>query len=210
MIRILIAVFLLTNSFLANSSNTCQEECHGRGGGYSVSQQTLLGTWSGNLPMTTVRYTESSWVGVADWGLMASIKYSIASNQNDFINAIGISPTTYIASINIAMMSTGLSGLARSQLKRALSTIKTIKLRKTKGGGRLDGNEGDPGVRLEFKDGTYFDMTRQRVKQTEINPKSPSGYSPVRYDNPLNKRGDKRAPTAKELDWFDRLEWNNL
>lgn len=213
MIKLLMLIILLINSSVTYAAVNCEAECH-RGTPeipiLTPSQQAQIGNWYGNLPMTTVTFTESVWAGVVDWGLMANIKYSIASNQNDFINYLGITPKTYITSVNIAMMSTGLSGLARSQIKKALRTIKTVKFRQTKGGGRLGGNDGGPGVRLEFKDGTYFDMTRQRVKQTELNPYVPGKTRPVIFDKPLNTQGDKRAPTKAELEWFDKVDWKNL
>lgn len=47
--------------------------------------------------------------------------------------------------------------------------IGTITTRTTKNETRLGGQPGEPGVKIVFKDGTEFDMTRTRVKETESN-----------------------------------------
>ena len=50
-------------------------------------------------------------------------------------------------------------------------------------------------------------MTRTRVKETEVNPYKPGRTRPKRFDNALDKKGTKRAPTQDELDWFDSIDW---
>jgi filamentous hemagglutinin len=62
-------------------------------------------------------------------------------------------------------------------------------------------------VKITYKDGTKFDMTRSRVKETEINPYVQGGTRPVKFDNALNKQGTKRAPSLEELNWFNSIDW---
>ncbi|EJM09082.1 putative hemagglutinin (DUF637), partial [Pseudomonas sp. GM18] len=86
--------------------------------------------------------------------------------------------------------------------------IGTITTRTTKNETRLGGQPGEPGVKIVFKDGTEFDMTRTRVKETESNPYVPGRTRPVKFDDAVNKQGDKRAPTKAELEWFDSIKWD--
>ncbi|WP_201288003.1 hypothetical protein [Psychromonas sp. L1A2] len=50
-------------------------------------------------------------------------------------------------------------------------------------------------------------MTRTRVKETEVNPYKPDRTRPKRFDDALDKKGTKRAPTQEERDWFDSIDW---
>ncbi|MHC8325518.1 two-partner secretion domain-containing protein [Pseudomonas sp. LB1P83] len=86
--------------------------------------------------------------------------------------------------------------------------IGTITTRTTKNETRLGGQPGEPGVKIVFKDGTEFDMTRTRVKETESNPYVPGRTRPVKFEDAVNKQGDKRAPTRAELEWFDSIKWD--
>jgi len=63
------------------------------------------------------------------------------------------------------------------------------------------------GVKITYKDGTEFDMTSTRVKETEANPYVPGATRPVRYEDALDNKGIKRAPTQQELDWFNNIKW---
>jgi RHS repeat-associated protein len=85
--------------------------------------------------------------------------------------------------------------------------IGTIFTRTTKNETRLGGTAGEPGVKIVNRDGTEFDMTRTRVKETELNPYVPGGTRPVKYKDALNTQGTKRAPTPAELHWFDSIKW---
>ncbi|MEW5543603.1 hemagglutinin repeat-containing protein [Pseudomonas soli] len=80
--------------------------------------------------------------------------------------------------------------------------ISKATIRTTSNQTRLGDKGGEPGVHIEFADGTSFDMTRTRVKETEPNPYVPGKTRPVRYDDALDNSGKKRAPTEKELNWF--------
>ena len=94
--------------------------------------------------------------------------------------------------------------------KGAGSEIGTIFTRVTRNETRLGGVAGEPGVKIVNKDGSIFDMTRTRVKETELNPYVPGGTRPVKYENALNTQGTKRAPTQAELNWFDSISWYGL
>lgn len=85
--------------------------------------------------------------------------------------------------------------------------IGTIVTRTTKNTTRLGGQAGEPGLKITYKNGTEFDMTASRVKQTELNPYVPGGTRPVKFQDAANKQGTKRAPTKEELDWFNSLKW---
>lgn len=85
--------------------------------------------------------------------------------------------------------------------------IGTITTRTTKNTTRLGGQPGEPGVKITYKDGTEFDMTKTRVKETEINPYKPDRTRPKRYEDALDNKGTKRAPTEKELGWFNSIDW---
>ena len=62
-------------------------------------------------------------------------------------------------------------------------------------------------MKITYRDGTEFDMTRTRVKETEVNPYKPDRTRPKRFDDALDKKGTKSAPTQEELDWFDSIDW---
>jgi len=85
--------------------------------------------------------------------------------------------------------------------------IGTITTRTTKNTTRLGGEAGEPAIKITYKDGTEFDMTRTRVKETELNPYVPGATRPIRYEDALDNKGIKRAPTQKELDWFNSIKW---
>ncbi|MGI4836419.1 MAG: hypothetical protein ACRYF9_02235, partial [Janthinobacterium lividum] len=85
--------------------------------------------------------------------------------------------------------------------------IGTITTRTTKNTTRLGGEAGEPGVKITYKDGTEFDMTSTRVKETEANPYVPGATRPIRYEDALDNKGIKRAPTQQELDWFNSIKW---
>jgi len=99
----------------------------------------------------------------------------------------------------------GLGGGKGTTTQKEIGTITT---RTTKNETRLGGQPGEPGVKIVFKDGTEFDMTRTRVKETESNPYVPGRTRPVKFDDAVNKQGDKRAPTKAELEWFDSIKWD--
>jgi len=82
-----------------------------------------------------------------------------------------------------------------------------ITTRTTKTTTRLGGEAGEPGVKITYKDGTEFDMTASRVKQTEPNPYVPGSTRPTKFEDALNKQGTKRAPTQDELNWFNSIHW---
>lgn len=48
-------------------------------------------------------------------------------------------------------------------------------------------------------------MTSTQVKEAEANPYVPGATRPVRYENALDNKGIKRAPTQQELDWFNSI-----
>lgn len=85
--------------------------------------------------------------------------------------------------------------------------IGTITTRTTKNTTRLGGEAGEPGIKITYKDGTEFDMTSTRVKETEANPYVPGATRPIRYKDALDNKGIKRAPTQQELDWFNSITW---
>lgn len=58
-----------------------------------------------------------------------------------------------------------------------------------------------------MKDGAEFDMTKTRVKEIEVNPYKPDRTRPKRFENGLDKKGTKRAPTQDELNWFNSIDW---
>ena len=88
-----------------------------------------------------------------------------------------------------------------------VAEIGVITTRTTKNTTRLGGQAGEPGLKITYKNGTEFDMTATRVKQTELNPYVPGGTRPVKFLDAVNKQGDKRAPTAEEIKWFNSLDW---
>lgn len=97
------------------------------------------------------------------------------------------------------------SALAANEAAAAGHEIGTITTRTTKNTTRLGGEAGEPGVNIKYRDGTEFDMTATRVKQTELNPYVPGGTRPIKFEDALNKQGTKRAPTKEELDWFNSI-----
>lgn len=56
--------------------------------------------------------------------------------------------------------------------------IGTISTRTTNNTTRLGGQPGEPGVKITYKDGTEFDVTKTRVKETEVNPYKPDRTRP--------------------------------
>ncbi|QXH53688.1 pre-toxin TG domain-containing protein [Pseudomonas fakonensis] len=102
----------------------------------------------------------------------------------------------------------GLSGsAAESSIDSGAKEIGTITTRTTKNTTRLGGEAGEPGIKITYKDGTEFDMTSTRVKETEANPYVPGATRPIRYEDSLYNKGIKRAPTQQELDWFNSITW---
>ena len=85
--------------------------------------------------------------------------------------------------------------------------VATVVTRTTKNETRLGGQGGELGVKITFEDGTEFDMTSTRVKETMPNPYVAGGFRPVIFDNALDSKGVKRAPTKAELDWFNGISW---
>ena len=94
-----------------------------------------------------------------------------------------------------------------SDVTKNVDEIGTITTRTTNNTTRLGGKPGEPGVKITYKDGTEFDMTRTRVKEQEVNPYKPDRTRPKRFEDALDKKGIKRAPTKEELDWFDSIDW---
>ena len=99
-----------------------------------------------------------------------------------------------------------------TKVKRAADKaveIGTIEVRTTSNATRLGGLPNEPAVKITYNDGTKFDMTSTRVKETEINPNNPSGKpSPVNYgEDAIDNSGNKRAPTAAESSWFNSITW---
>ncbi|MBL4829231.1 MAG: VCBS repeat-containing protein [Aliivibrio sp.] len=86
--------------------------------------------------------------------------------------------------------------------------IGTITTRTSNSTTRLGGKPGEPGVTITYEDGTEFDMTETRVKETEKNKYQPGRFKPKIYEDSLDKQGKKRAPTQEELDWFKDINWN--
>ncbi|MGY2374322.1 two-partner secretion domain-containing protein [Pseudomonas sp. SDO524_S393] len=86
--------------------------------------------------------------------------------------------------------------------------ILNVKLRVTKNQTRLGGEPGEPGITITYKDGTSFDMTRTRVKETEPNPYVEGGIRPVKFEKAIDNSGKKRAPTQQELEWFNNIKWD--
>ncbi len=91
--------------------------------------------------------------------------------------------------------------------KSANKEIGIISTRTTKNKTRLGGESGELGIKIKYKNGTEFDMTRTRVKETEVNPYKPGRTRNKRFDNALDKNGIKRAPTKSELDWFNSIDY---
>lgn len=99
------------------------------------------------------------------------------------------------------------SALAANETAALGNGIGTITTRTTKNTTRLGGEAGEPGVKIKYKDGTEFDMTATRVKQTELNPYVPGGTRPMKFEDALNNQGTKRAPTKDEIEWFNKISW---
>ena len=97
--------------------------------------------------------------------------------------------------------------LARLRKSKKIDEIGTITTRTTKNKTRLGGEPGEPSVKITYKDGTEFDMTRSRVKETEVNPYKADRYRPKRFEGSLDKKGLNRSPTKEELDWFESIDW---
>ena len=99
------------------------------------------------------------------------------------------------------------AGLGGPTVSGGAGRIGTITPRITGSTTRLGGQAGEPGVNIRYKDGTEFDMTRTRVKETEQNPYVPGATRPKKFEDALNRQGTKRAPTESELNWFDSISW---
>jgi hypothetical protein len=99
-------------------------------------------------------------------------------------------------------------GLIPGKVSAKPKEIGTITTRTTKNETRLGGQGGEPAIKIVYKDGTEFDMTRTRVKETELNPYVPGKTRPVRFEDAVNNKGDKRAPTKEELEWFNSIKWD--
>lgn len=99
-------------------------------------------------------------------------------------------------------------GLIPGKISTKPKEIGTITTRTTKNETRLGGQGGEPAIKIVYKDGTEFDMTRTRVKETELNPYVPGKTRPVRFEDAVNNKGDKRAPTKEELEWFNSIKWD--
>lgn len=63
------------------------------------------------------------------------------------------------------------------------------------------------GVKIKKPDGTVIDITPERVKEWEPEPKNPgTGLKKKKFDNPQpGSKGYKRDPTQAELDLLDKL-----
>lgn len=46
------------------------------------------------------------------------------------------------------------------------------------------------------------------MKETELNSYVPGKTMPVRFEDAVNNKGDKRAPTKDELEWFNSTKWD--
>ena len=65
---------------------------------------------------------------------------------------------------------------------------------------------GKPEVRIRRKDGSVTDITPDRVKEFEPEPKAKKGLKPKKFDDALpGSKGKKRKPTQGELDLLDKL-----
>jgi RHS repeat-associated protein len=64
---------------------------------------------------------------------------------------------------------------------------------------------GEPRVKIKKKDGSEIDMTKDRIKKTEPEPRNPSGGGkPVKFKNPQpGTKGKKRNPTPKEIEFIN-------
>ncbi|MBV7262280.1 hypothetical protein KCG43_09745 [Photobacterium sp. WH24] len=52
----------------------------------------------------------------------------------------------------------------------------------------LGGKPSEPVVKISYKDGKEFDMTRTRVKETEVNLYKPDRTRPKWFDDALDKK----------------------
>ncbi|WP_277761770.1 filamentous hemagglutinin N-terminal domain-containing protein [Pseudomonas sp. A34-9] len=142
---------------------------------------------------------EAAWVGdiqagnLNSTGSMASVVKSLSGGEL----------TRFVAD----MVKLGI-GLIPGNASAKSKEIGTITTRITKNETRLGGQGGEPGIKIVYKDGTEFDMTRTRVKETELNPYVPGKARPIRFEDAVNNKGDKRAPTKEELDWFNSIKWD--
>ena len=90
--------------------------------------------------------------------------------------------------------------LAGDALNAALDLAGTVKVRKTRGNQK--------GVKITRPDGTIIDITPERVKEWEPEPRNPKegGTKRKKFDNPQpGSKGYKRDPTQAELDLLDKL-----
>ena len=99
-------------------------------------------------------------------------------------------------------------GLIPGKVSTKPMEIGTITTRTTKNETRLGSQAGEPAIKIVYKNGTEFDMTRTRVKETELNPYVLGKTRPVRFEDAVNNKGDKRAPTKEELEWFNNIKWD--
>ncbi|MBB2885590.1 filamentous hemagglutinin [Pseudomonas umsongensis] len=133
---------------------------------------------------------------------------SSAGSMAADVSSLNGSALTRVAADFVKMGIGIIPGLGAGKGATTPKEIGTITTRTTKNETRLGGQPGEPGVKIVFKDGTEFDMTRTRVKETESNPYVPGRTRPVKFDDAVNKQGDKRAPTKAELEWFDSIKWD--
>ncbi|WNJ96375.1 hypothetical protein RND59_04560 [Vibrio ruber] len=93
--------------------------------------------------------------------------------------------------------------------------VKDIRIITTRNTTKFSCQSGEPRVKVTYEDGTEFDMERTRKKETELNPRSPNGTSPKKYDKDscIDRNGEKAAPNQSEQDWFndlvDRSGWKS-
>ncbi|WP_454563946.1 two-partner secretion domain-containing protein [Pseudomonas sp. AIG] len=148
---------------------------------------------------TEGRGGEAAWVGdiqagnLNSTGSMASVVKSLSGGEL----------TRFVAD----MVKLGI-GLIPGNASAKPKEIGTITTRTTKNETRLGGQAGEPAIKIVYKDGTEFDMTRTRVKETELNPYVSGKTRPIRFEDAVNNKGDKRAPTKEELDWFNSIKWD--
>ncbi len=162
------------------------------------------------------------------WGLLGDI-VKLAYELSPISTVVDVAVSTYQAAEALAagdvktagaIMGNAAFGMVAKKVKAPTKFAKsvynhvakkveigTITTRTTNNTTRLGGQPGEPGVKITYSDGTEFDMTRTRVKETEVNPYKPDRTRPKRFDDALDKKGTKRAPTQEERDWFDSIDW---
>ena len=149
-------------------------------------------------------YVGQQWAQTQQFVVDGYIKSMNAASQAYIaIGSMAIGPEVILGRV------LGFVGKETVGAAKAYAEIGTISTRVTANETRLGGVAGELGVKIEYKNGTVFDMTRTRVKEIELNSKSPTGLGKKKYgDDAINKQGDKRAPTESEIKWFDGISKN--